>query len=249
MNVTIWWRWWAIAAFAHVVGVPTVEGLSGRGLANIAVGWLAIAVIVRPDHRVMRTVLAAAIVVSAVVEAPLIGNHWWLAAAVSAAALAARPWRPDPDTEFARRFAPTARVILLVFYSFAAFAKLNTGFLDPIESCARFFANQSLSFWQLPEVSGDNPLAPILPFIALAVELAVPVLLILRPTRRFGVVLAIVFHLVLTLDLRQHFYDFTLALLPLFSLFAPPRLLEDLDRALPRLNLGRGRPWIARFAA
>ncbi|MEL6983258.1 MAG: hypothetical protein AAFO29_12610, partial [Actinomycetota bacterium] len=40
-----------------------------------------------------------------------------------------------------------------------------------------------------------------------------------------------------------------LVLLPLLSLFAPRRLLVDLDRALPRLTLGRGRPWIALFAA
>lgn len=252
MDGAIWWRWWAIAAFAHVVGAPTTEGMVGRGLANIAVGWLAIAVIVRPDHRLARTALAAAIVGSALVEAPLIGNHWWLAAAVSAAALAAGAWRQDPapgQPGFVRRFAPSARLILLVFYSFAAFAKLNSGFLDPIESCARFFANQSLSFWQLPEVAGDSPIAPVLPWIALIVELSVPVLLVVRRTRRFGVFLAVVFHLVLTLDLRQHFYDFTLVLLALFALFAPPRFLAALDRSLPRLRLGGGWPWIALFGA
>jgi hypothetical protein len=33
------------------------------------------------------------------------------------------------------RFDPAARVVLLVFYYFAAFVKLNTGFLDPELSC------------------------------------------------------------------------------------------------------------------
>ncbi len=239
-----------------------------RGLANVLVGWLAIAVIVRPDHRLARTGLAGAIVVSAVVEAPLIGNHWLLAAAVSLAALLARPWRADSnsgsdihsgsDTDsgsethsggFIERFAPTARVILLVFYSFAAFAKLNSGFLDPIESCARFFANQGLSFWRLPEVPGDGPVAPVLPWIALVVELSVPVLLVTRRTRRLGVFVAVAFHLVLTMDLRQHFYDFTLVLVPLFALFAPAGFLAAIDRAVPRLRLGGGWPWIGLFGA
>ncbi len=264
MNAAIWWRWWAIAAFAHVVGAPSADGMIGRGLANVVVGWLAIAVIVRPDHRLARTGLAAAIVVSAIVEAPLIGNHWWLAAAISTAALLARPWRPEPGphpepgpvaggepggTGFAERFAPTARAILLVFYSFAAFAKLNSGFLDPVESCARFFANQGLSFWRLPEVAGDGPVAPVLPWIALVIELAVPVLLVTRRSRRIGVFVAVVFHLLLTLDLHQHFYDFTLVLIPLFALFAPAGFLAAIDRALPRLRLGGGWPWIALFGA
>jgi len=247
MNAAIWWRWWAIAALAHVLGAPSAAGMVGRGLANIVVGWLAIAVIVRPDHRLVRTALAGAIVASAVVEAPLIGNHWMLAAAISAAALLARPWRADPG--FLERFAPTARVILLVFYSFAAFAKLNSGFLDPVESCARFFANQGLSFWRLPEVTGDGPIAPALPWIALVVELSVPVLLVMRRTRRLGVVVAVVFHLLLTLDLRQHFYDFTLVLVPLFALFAPASFLAAIDRALPRLRLGGGWLWIGLFGA
>ncbi len=227
-----------------------------RGLANVLVGWLAIAVIVRPDHRLARTGLAGAIVVSAVVEAPLIGNHWLLAAAISTAALLASPWRPDAESgsdaassDFIERFAPTARIILLVFYSFAAFAKLNSGFLDPVESCARFFANQGLSFWRLPEVPGDGPVAPVLPWIALVVELSVPVLLVTRRTRRLGVFVAVAFHLVLTIDLRQHFYDFTLVLVPLFALFAPASFLAAIDRALPRLRLGGGWPWIGLFGA
>ncbi len=246
MNVDIWWRWWAFAAIAHVLGAPTADGWSGRGLANAVVGWVAILVVVRPDLRPARVALAIAVVASALAEAPLIGNHWWLAAVVSLAALAARPLADDEG--FARRFAPTARVILLVFYSFAAVAKLNTGFLDPVESCARFFANQALDFWRLPLVPGDGTVAPLLPYPALLIELAVPVLLVVPRTRRFGVWLAIAFHLVLTLDLRQHFYDFTLVLVPLFALFAPPSLLTAIDRSLPRLDLGRGRPWMVAVA-
>jgi hypothetical protein len=54
---------------------------------------------------------------------------------------------------------------------------------------------------------------------------------------------------VLTLDLAQHFYDFTLVLLPLLVLFGPPRLLTTLDQGLPRLRLGQGWPWIGLGAA
>jgi hypothetical protein len=242
-DVSVWWRWWAIASFAHVVGAPTTDGDLGRGLANVVVGWVAIAVVARPGHRLLRTALAAAVVVSAVAEAPLIGNHWWLAAAVSVGALAARPWSAADD-DFSARFGPTARLVLLTFYSFAAFAKLNAGFLDPVESCARFFANQTLSFYRLPEVGAASPIASFLAVVTVVIELAVPVLLLVRPTRRWGVWLAVVFHLLLTLDLRQHFYDFTLVLVPLFALFAPPSFLRVLDRSLPRSRAAGGVPWM-----
>lgn len=241
-DTEVWWRWWAIAAFAHVVGTPTVDGDTARGLANLVVGLVALGVVARPDLRPLRTGLAAAIVVSALVEAPLLGNHWWVAAAISLGLLAARPWQPG-DAAFQARFAPTGRLVLLTFYSFAALAKLNTGFLDATASCARFFANQTLSFFHLPEVPG-GPGAGTLAWLTLLIEASVPLLLILAPTRRWGVWLAVVFHLALTADLRQHFYDFTLVLVPLFGLFAPPGFLRALDRSLPRPRLGGGRPWL-----
>lgn len=241
-DLAIWWRWWAIAAYAHVVGAPGTDGDWARNVANVAVGWLAIAVILQPGRPASRTALAVAIVVSAVAEAPLIGNHWWVAAVVSLAALAARPWSGDEEG-FAARFLPTARLILLTFYSFAALAKLNSGFLDPVESCARFFANQTLSFFQLPEVPGGSPAVSAMAWATFGIEAAVPILLLLRPTRRAGVWLAILFHLSLTLDLRQHFYDFTLVLVPLFALFAPPSLLRAVDRAMPSSRILGGGPW------
>ena len=47
-----------------------------------------------------------------------------------------------------------ARWLLLVFYAFAAFAKLNSAFFDPSASCAVYYANESLSSWGLHHCSG-----------------------------------------------------------------------------------------------
>ncbi|MGI9604640.1 MAG: hypothetical protein ACR2P0_00745 [Acidimicrobiales bacterium] len=243
--VAAWWRLWAIAALAHFVSNNTGEAWRLASVVNAAVGAVAIAVVLRPGDRRLRTALAVGVTASAFAEAPLLGNHWFLAAVISLLAVVSRPWTADDD--FWRRFAPAARVGLLVFYSFAAFAKLNTGFLDPLESCARFFANRTLSFWQLPEFAGSSPIATVIPYLTVAVELSVPILLVVRRTRSFGVLLAIGFHLVLTLDLLQHFFDFTLVLIPLFLLFAPQHL-TTLDDAWPRPRAAGGRPWIALVA-
>ena len=52
-------------------------------------------------------------------------------------------------------------------------------------------------------------------------ELSVPVLLAFTRTRRVGVLLALVFHTIISLDFDQHFYDFTAALVMLLCLFLP----------------------------
>ncbi len=233
-DAVAWWRLWGMVAFAHVVSNTRGDELTARGLVNGLTGAVAIAVVARPADRRLQLLLPTAIVVSAFTEAPLVGNHWWLAAAVSVAALVARPWRSVDG--WWSHFAPTGRLVLIAFYSFAAFAKLNSGFFDPVESCARFFTNQSADFWGLPQVGGGSAVARVLPFAVAAIELSVPVLLLLRPTRRFGVWLGIAFHLVLSLDLRQHFFDFTLTLIPLFLLFAPQGTLTRIDQRLPKMT-------------
>jgi hypothetical protein len=249
--VSSWWRLWAIAALAHVIGNPAWASLSAapgaRGIVNVAVGLVALSVVGRPDRGVGRVALAVGIIVSAWFEAPVLGNHWLLAAAVSGVALLAGIGRGDID--WWDRFAPTARIVLLVGYSFAAFAKVNTGFLDATQSCAVFLANRTLSFWQLPQLDPGTGPAAFVPIAVMVVELAVPVLLLVRRTRRFGVVVAVVFHVVLTLDLPRHFFDFTTVLVPLFLLFAPPAVTAAIDRHLPRSSVAGGAPWYAIAAA
>ncbi|MFT7600337.1 MAG: hypothetical protein ACI8TP_003278 [Acidimicrobiales bacterium] len=224
-DASMWWRLWAMAALAHLFGASLTEW-NLRVPASLFVGFAALTLLARPDDRRIRAVLAASILVLVWVEAPFLGNHWLLAGLISLAALISRPWAAGWLT----RAGPGCRVILLLFYSFAAFAKLNDGFFDSVDSCARFFANQSLEFWQLPSIAGESPLARMAIYVSVAIELSVPVLLLMRPTRRFGVLLAVSFHLVLALDLRQHFFDFTLVLVPLFLLFLPAGALSDFER-------------------
>jgi hypothetical protein len=79
----------------------------------------------------------------------------------------------------------------------------------------------------------------------LAAELSVPVLLALRRTRMIGVVVGLAFHGVIALDLRQHFWDFSAVLLPLFLLFAPGPLVERTLTELSRpRRLAAGGAWL-----
>lgn len=241
-DAVAWRRLWAIAMLAHVLSNGLDPALRLHDLPNAGLGLVALVVVVRPVEHHWFTAMLSLAILSVAAEAPTIGNHWILAGAISGLALVARPWSGDDD--WWRRFAPGARMALLVFYSFAAFAKLNSGFFDPVVSCSRFFANQSLSLWQLPEVGAGSPVAEPLAWVTALVELSVPLLLICKRTRSIGVWLGVAFHLLLTLDLVQHFFDFTMVLVPLFLLFAPAGTLATLDRRLPRLRRPTERIWI-----
>jgi hypothetical protein len=207
-------RMWGVAALAHLAGNPfyanVVNPATLLGFALLAVGLLATAVVVAPRRGPMLA-LCTAMPVSAALQAPQLGNHWLLAAIVSLAYLAtAGRWEP---------FWGTARVLTLGFYAFAAFAKLNEGFLDPATSCAVFYADQAARAMGLGPLAGGGAGTSVLVWMAAAIELSVVPLVLVVRTRKVGVVLAVTFHSALTFDLAQHFYDFTSVLLALFVLF------------------------------
>lgn len=243
---------WAVAALFHLAGNPRpafATGGAARSAVAVALGVAAVWVLFAPGSRRRRLVLCTLIPVSACVEAPIVGNHWVLATAVSAAllvadGLAAR--RGGTDTW--RLFAPSARCVLLVAYVFAAFAKLNGDFFDPAVSCAVFYQDQLVSSWGLGvlSVEGAFEAGRVVAVGAALTELSVPVLLLLRRTRRLGVLVAVSFHGVLALDLSQHFWDFTAVLFACFLLFLDDEQLVALRRQAHGLA-GSVRPAVVRL--
>lgn len=226
-------RFWGIAVLAHIIGNPRVGQVipdpSALGIATLATGLVAIIAILQPYDRRILLALAALVPVTLFFEAPVLSNHWMLMGMISLALLAA-----VLSSDSWNWFSSTARGMHLVFYGFAAFAKLNSGFFDPSVSCAVVFTNQSLSAAGLPVVQADSIVAAALPYLTAGIELAIPLLLLRRSTRILGVVVALGFHAVLSFDLDQHIYDFTGALIPLFLLWLPDSITARLGRPLPR---------------
>ena len=220
-------RLWGIALVAHVVGNAALADLpSAVGWTNLAVGITGIFLVLRPSTWVL--LLASVLVpVSVLLETPILGNHWLLAGLSSAAILLGRGE--------SARYEPTLRVVLIVFYAFAAFAKFNDGFFDPSVSCAVFYSNQWLAGFGLPPIDSTSPAASLAIWASALIEVAVAVSLLVRPLRVFGVVLGTLFHTVISFDLNQHFYDFTAILLPLFFLFLPAALTAHISSAWKRL--------------
>ena len=157
------------------------------------------------------------------------GNHWVLSgfvdlALLGALAVCAWPSRRAEPSDVVRRFVPAARLCLIVGYAFAAFSKLNSSFLDPDVSCATYFFRDTTDFLGLPEqlVDGTGWVPRAVVLSALAIELSIPVLLVIRRTRNLGVMVGLLFHYVLALDRTNHVFDFSSMLFALFVLFLPP---------------------------
>lgn len=239
MRHRVFARMWGVAVIAHIAGNwrygdawpdPTL-----LGVATAAAGILATLCIILPGRRWLLA-LSIVVPVMAVLQAPVLSNHWLLAGFVSVAYLVtAGDWD---------RFAPSARWILVVFYAFAAFAKVNTGFLDPDVSCAVFYLNQALDAFGIEMVAPRSLLGWASVAGSALIELSVPVLLAFRRTRYAGALLAIGFHGLISLDLGQHFYDFTAVLLALFALFLPSGFAERAEAWI-----GRSTPLAAKLAA
>lgn len=228
---------WAVAALFHVLGTsgvalrlvtePTATGVAQALLAVSAIG-----VLVRPGRTGPLLLLAGLGLATAWLEAPLLGSHWVLAVFVNlallvAALLARRDGGIDRE-RLAEAFLPVARWCLVLFYAFAAFAKLNTDFLDAAVSCSTYFFGET--FGGPPAVGAD-----LLPFATALTELSIPLLLLVRRTRVFGVLLGLAFHSVIALDVVHPFYDFSAVLAALFVLFLPTAF------ATSALGLLRGR--------
>ena len=221
-------RLYGVALVAHVVGnwaQPDIPSLIG--FLNFGVGIAGLGLTLWPRRPLL---LAASLlmVASVLAEMPFTGNHWLLAALAGLAIMATRA---DPI-----RYLPALRWLFIVFYGFAAFAKLNSGFFDPSVSCAVFYANQSLQGFGLGPLPEGSPLRTLVVWAIAGIELLIVPLLLIRRTRYAGIVLVTAFHILISFDLNQHFYDFTSVLIALLVCFLP-------DEALTQLRTRVGR-WV-----
>lgn len=204
-------RLFGVALVAHVVGnwhQPDLPSLVG--VSELLVGLLGVALLLWPARRLLLAA-AAATVLSVVAEIPQMGNHWLLAGLASLTIFVTNGHDP--------KMGAGLRWLLIVFYGFAALAKLNAGFFDPSTSCAVFYANQSLGSWGVGNLPSATSGVAILSTVL--IEVSVVPLLLWRRTRWLGVVVASLFHGLISLDLDQHFYDFTAVLYFLLAAFLP----------------------------
>ncbi len=219
-------RMWACAALFNLAGNAreALTTSAGFAVASAALALGAALTMLAPYRRRWLYLLCASTSLTAWYEAPVVGNHWVLASAISLALLLSFvPRRTASCSDLDRAwlvFSRAARMSLLIAYGFAAFAKLNSDFFDPAVSCAVYYHNQLVGSWNLHllEVTSSAP-GRSLAVTAAAVEACVALGLAIPRTRRVSLVLAVSFHWLLAMDLHQHFWDFSAVLFAVFLLF------------------------------
>ncbi|MGH7868893.1 MAG: hypothetical protein ACREP9_14980, partial [Candidatus Dormibacteraceae bacterium] len=230
--MTLFASLWAVAALFHVLGPSGAAiGVFGNptvlGLAHVVLAISAIWLLARPARNLPLMLLAVIGLITAWLEMPTLGNHWLVTAFVDLALLLSalgtlRAGRINRD-RLAEAFLPTARWCLILFYSFAAFSKLNSAFFDTAVSCSTYYFDESarsLGF-DTPLTVGAGGLSLLLPFVTVGTELSIPILLLNRRTRVLGVVLGLGFHSLIALDRVHLFIDFSSVLAAMFILFLP----------------------------
>lgn len=212
----------ALCAAAHISvhlsqAQASLSWMLGAGVFAGAM-WL----IYRPDVPAFAG-LALLQIVSVFVDAPYNPDHWLLIFFVNILALGAmlRLYLQDGAVSPQRlmeRIEPGARLVFLVCYGFAALSKYNADFLFSPDSAARELLDYQ---------TGVMPVLtwlvwpPAVPWLALACETLVPLLLIPPRTRHLGITVGLLFHAALMISPAVAVYDFTIAVYAMLYLFTP----------------------------
>ncbi len=134
--------------------------------------------------------------------------------------------------------APLVRFATIGVYLFAGFHKLNWGYFDPVNSCF-------VDTYQ--RISTTLPIFPPLTWSlrwvgmtgSVALELALPIMLMIGRTRLLGLVLGLLFHM--PLGLRHP--SFSTLVFALYVVFIPRPVLAAFKAQLAGTRLGR-LPWL-----
>lgn len=221
-------RGWLFGLFsASLAGALILDELwwGGFQLASphAVVVLAALWVLFRPTSVARFAAMTAADIVATAMDMPFVGDHRLLeliCGVVVVGYLGCMTLRaqqvPTAEAVFAG-IAPFLRASMIVVYVFAALAKMNAAFLDPVISCASWMSHQVL--WFDPSLlAGRWQVEPAI-WGTVLIESALPILLAIRRTRRLAVLLGIVFHTVLALAGNVPFtalaFAFYVAFLPL----------------------------------
>lgn len=219
---------WALGHVMHLVNDNGTAIDNPFGLVTIFAAFYLLA---RPQSTRRLALLSATQLVHVAWTAPLIPDHWTLAAAgnvVILVSLAIGSVRSRDSERKIQPFStamPALRVALLIAYSAAAIAKYNTTFLDPVTSCAKWLTETATGGL----VGEGDGLGVLHILAALVPETLIPVLLVIPITRRLGVRFGIAFHSLLAISPLVVVGDFTVILTAMFMLFASD---EDVEAVL-----------------
>lgn len=240
--------------------------LPGSLILDVLVTLAALALLFRPRSVILLLILSVLSFTNGFVHIPHIHNHMFfqamldllvtlsvsyvllaqykkgeLAESLSSAAVRERMF----DS-----FAPVARTGLIILYFFAIFHKLNWTFFDPKYSPSVSLLKET--FHPLPNFNLNNTLKITSIWATFVFEGGIAVLLCFRRTRVAGILVALVFHLTLSINpFRVEFSSFSSMIYAVLFTFTPrnfPERISQLFYSVRQWALGKERK-ILLFAA
>ena len=137
-------------------------------------------------------------------------------------------------------FAPMARISLVVLYFYVVLHKLNWDFLNPSISCATdlLYGIKDFGYTFIP----DNRFMQLLSVWAtLIFEAGIPVLLLFKKTRPWGILAGFGFHYILALHPDAGLLGFSTLMFTLYFFFTGPNFPEKLYETWQALVRGVGK--------
>ena len=181
---------WAFSALLDLV----TSSLLTRSLVHGLLAASCLAVMLRPRSIGFFVAMNALRLAAFVDETPVTPNHQVLFSVCSLAilgAFVAATWRArGPRAVGAEAwlasFAPMLRASVVALYFFAVFHKLNVDYLDPSVSCAVDLFLLVSPGWLADAIRAFPAMHPALVYGSLAIEAAIPILLLVPRTRPMG---------------------------------------------------------------
>jgi hypothetical protein len=219
---------WAIASLFHMATnrMFTIE------LHYFLLSAAAVYLMFKPSSIIRLLIFIALQLYEVFNELPMGSNHWIFAAFVNLTILQAlfylvikhKSFRID-RVQFLETFAPIVRIELIILYFFVVFHKLNTDFFTTEVSCASDFYVAQNAYSILP--SSTHILA-LNAYLTIFIEALIPILLCIRRTRNWGLLIGLVFHCVIAYNPINGFYDFSSVIFALYFLFTSYRFSNKL---------------------
>lgn len=218
----------ALAVLFHQASLADWASLWPDAVVSLS----AIAVLVRPSSVARLLAMLGVDMVAVALDLPAVSNHSLLLAltalgvfvALGVDAITRQPRLWDRGALY-RRIAPVLRIEVVAVYFLAGLSKLNDSFFDPVLSCAVAMTQEVLA--RAPGALYTDWQAEPAIWGSVAIELLLPVLLVVRRTRIGAVFVGVGFHTVLALAGHVPFSGFAMAF---YWLFVPDDIPDRLRR-------------------
>lgn len=227
--LSVFFLGWGIFSCLHFIinGTEYLVSDSGTwGAVLYPSTWLILVfgflLVLFPSDRRLFIGLIAAMLVDAVLQAPLSSNHTIIKNFFLLAVLVSGIYHSFAGNGFQlffRDLAPVGRSLLVLMYVFGVWHKINSSFLDPDVSCARALWQKMPIFLSLVD---HDMVYYVGIYGTLIVEAAILILLLLPHMRWLGIVAGILFHSLLALSEYAFYSPFSMLSVALHLLFVSP---------------------------